>query len=206
MLMACGGEEPSPDHADRTARTASPLDSAVSPTTDPDTAPPASPSSRPDPRDSSVARPGAGPGWSGGAWRAEPADLVTVTAVRAAAHEGYDRFVLELEGPTAPGYDVVWLDRAPTRCGSGRPVDVEAPHVLRIRLPRARAHTEEGVPTPGRRELRPELPSLRSAVLTCDFEGQVEWILGVERRVPVRVLALDAPGRLVVDLAHRPEP
>ena len=40
----------------------------------------------------------------------------------------------------------------------------------------------------------------------CDFEGQVEWVLGVVAAGPYRVL--DSPGgglgRVVVDIRHRP--
>jgi len=40
--------------------------------------------------------------------------------------------------------------------------------------------------------------------LVCDFEGQVEWVLGVVAAGPYRVLASPGPGRLVVDIRHRP--
>ena len=45
----------------------------------------------------------------------------------------------------------------------------------------------------------------RSAAMPATrSEGQVEWVLGVVAAGPYRVLASPGPGRLVVDIRHRP--
>jgi hypothetical protein len=48
------------------------------------------------------------------------------------------------------------------------------------------------------------LPSVREAKLVCDFEGQVEWVLGVTRRAPYRVTELTGPARLLLDVKQGP--
>jgi hypothetical protein len=44
---------------------------------------------------------------------------------------------------------------------------------------------------------------LKELKLICDFEGQVEWLLGLAARNGYRVLELTEPPRLVVDVRHR---
>jgi hypothetical protein len=43
---------------------------------------------------------------------------------------------------------------------------------------------------------------VQQLVLTCDFEGQVEWVAGVAAPNPYRLLQLGEPSRLVVDINH----
>lgn len=126
--------------------------------------------------------------------------MTTVTAARAARNDGYERFVIEFEGDTVPGYHLEYVDRPVRQCGSGNPVALEGDGWLRIRLEPARAHTDAGEPTIGERRLRPGQPVIREAVLTCDFEGQVEWVLGVASPNAYRVMELGSPARLVVDV------
>jgi hypothetical protein len=56
---------------------------------------------------------------------ADPAapEGLTVTAVRAAHHEGYDRVVFELSGSGTPGWSVEYVE-TPSDQGSGEAVDV----------------------------------------------------------------------------------
>jgi hypothetical protein len=51
-------------------------------------------------------------------------------------------------------------------------------------------------------EQRPELPVLLQLEPTCDFEGEVSWVLGVKAPNRYRVLELKDPPRLVVDVRH----
>lgn len=140
--------------------------------------------------------------WTAGIVRVERpgVGMTTVTAVRIARNDGYERFVIELGGDTVPGYHVEYVDRPVRQCGSGEPVPLEGDGWLQIRLEPARAHTEEGQPTVTERRLRPAQPVVREAVLTCDFEGHVEWVLGVSSPNPYRILELRSPARLVVDV------
>jgi hypothetical protein len=122
-------------------------------------------------------------------------------AVRTGQHEGYDRLVLEFEGGV-PSYTVRFAERQLHQCGSGFPIEVDAPHTFQIELQSVAAHDEEGRPTVEDRDRKPGLGVLRSARLTCDFEGVVEWVLGLDHRTEFRVFRLDEPTRLVVDLRH----
>lgn len=143
--------------------------------------------------------------WTAGITRVERphVGMTTLAAVRIARNDGYERFVMELGGDTVPGYHVEYVDRPVRQCGSGDPIPLEGDGWLMIRLEPARAHTEAGAPTVRERRRRPGQPVILEAVLTCDFEGQVEWVLGVSSPNPYRVLELGSPARLVIDVRSR---
>jgi len=124
--------------------------------------------------------------------------------VRAARHAGYDRIVFQFEAGV-PGYHLEYVDRPVLRCGSGEPVTIAGDGWLRVRLEPAAAHDDQGRATIAERDRKRkiELGVLRELVLTCDFEGQVIWVLGVAAPNRYRVLELDGPPRLVVDVRHR---
>ena len=127
---------------------------------------------------------------------------VTLTAVRAARQEGFDRVVFEFAGDTLPGYHLEYVDRPIIRCGSGEPTEVEGQGWLQVRLNGAQAHTDAGKPTVAPRERKLELGVLRELEHTCDFEGEVTWVLGLQKPNRFRVLELKAPTRLVVDVRN----
>jgi hypothetical protein len=124
---------------------------------------------------------------------------VLMTAVRSAAHDGFDRIVLEF-ADGLPGFRVEYVDGAAYQCGSGEAARVEGAHRLRLRVEPAAAHTEAGAATVADRDRRPDLPVLVALALTCDFEAQVEWVAGLRSRRGFRVLELAQPPRLVVDV------
>jgi len=49
--------------------------------------------------------------------------------------------------------------------------------------------------------LAPGYPSLKEARQTCDFEGEVSWVIGTELRF-FTVDYLAGPTRLVIDVYH----
>jgi hypothetical protein len=126
--------------------------------------------------------------------------VATLSAARVARHDGFDRFVLEFEGSDLPSYHVEYVDRPVRQCGSGEVVDVAGDGWLLIRLEPARAHDDQGHATLAERRARPQLPVLIETRLLCDFEAQIEWVLGVASPNPYRVLELTRPVRLVVDV------
>lgn len=141
--------------------------------------------------------------WTAGVTRVERTyvGVGTVVATRIARHDDFERLVLELAaGDTVPGYHVEYVDRPVRQCGSGNPVELAGDAWLSVRLEPARAHTEEGQSTIGERRLRPAQPVVLEAVLTCDFEAQVEWVLGVSSPNRYRVLELTDPARLIIDI------
>ncbi|HLA12881.1 MAG TPA: hypothetical protein VJ023_20010 [Pyrinomonadaceae bacterium] len=116
-------------------------------------------------------------------------------------HEQFDRIVFEFAN-SAPGYHIEYVDRPVRSCGSGEVVELSGDGYLLIRLTPARAHTEEGNPTIAERERTLNLTILKQAKLICDFEAQVEWALGLSSPNRYRVLELQNPSRLVVDIKH----
>jgi hypothetical protein len=122
--------------------------------------------------------------------------------VRAAAHEGFDRVVFEFDGAEMPSYHIEYIDKPARACGSGNVVPLKGDGWLEIRFSPAAAHTEDGEPTVKNREQSPNLKIIREMKSTCDFEAEVEWVLGVSSPNKYRVLELKNPTRLAVDIKH----
>jgi hypothetical protein len=122
--------------------------------------------------------------------------------VRVGRNPGFDRVVFEFEGTRLPGYRLEYIDGPARRCGSGDEVRLLGQGLLQVRLEPARAHTEAGRETMTEREMKPGLPVLLELEQVCDFEGQVEWVLGTRGPHRYRVMELQAPTRLVVDVRH----
>lgn len=121
---------------------------------------------------------------------------------RASANAGFDRIVLEFAGDQIPAYHIEYVDAPITRCGSGETVEIEGDARLLIRLSSTNAHRETGQPSVIERSQRPDLPVVRELTLVCDFEGQVDWVLGVTAPNRYRVMELVEPARLIVDVRH----
>jgi hypothetical protein len=127
--------------------------------------------------------------------------MARLTEVRVAAHPGYERVVFELAGTTLPGWHVEYVDEPVRQCGSGDPTPIAGDAWLEVRMTPAQAHDDDGKATAGPRELHPALPVIREVESTCDFEGEVTWVLGVSKPNRYRVLELTDPARLVIDVA-----
>ncbi|MEV5889974.1 AMIN-like domain-containing (lipo)protein [Nonomuraea fuscirosea] len=128
----------------------------------------------------------------------EPA---VVTGVRFAAHDGYDRLVVDLKGGI-PGYSVNWVDEF-VQDGSGKPMGVRGGAYLQLTLFPANAHDEDGEPTwSGGPVYAAGLANLADVVRTGDFEGRVGIGLALDRRAAFQVTEHRSPNRLVLDVAH----
>jgi len=123
----------------------------------------------------------------------------TLRSVRAGEHAEFDRVVFEFEGAQLPGYQLEYVDEA-IQCGSGNPVTVAGKARLQVTFTPAKAHTDAGQPTVATRELRPALPVVQELERTCDFEGEVTWVLGNASPRKYRVMELREPSRIVVDV------
>jgi hypothetical protein len=163
---------------------------------------------RPDsaPRDSAAAPPPAATGWAvaprqGGSATAR----ATLRGLRAASNpEGFDRLVLDFGTDAVPRWRVGYAARPPFRCGSGQAAQVEGARFLGVRLQGTQAHDDQGQPTVRQRELPLNMPVMRAMVMTCDFEGEVELVVGVAAGNPYRVMELANPTRLVIDVQRQP--
>ncbi|NNF58491.1 MAG: hypothetical protein HKN04_09635 [Rhodothermaceae bacterium] len=134
----------------------------------------------------------------------------TLLSLRAAAHDasesassiGYDRVVFTFDD-LVPGYRIAYVGTSVYHCGSGEPVSVAGDGWLEVEFFPAAAHTDETYePTITEPWLPDTLPLLRDASMTCDFEGYVTWVLGLDAAIPYRVLELTDPARLVLDVQH----
>lgn len=128
---------------------------------------------------------------------------VLLKAVRTGRHESFDRVVFEFEGNVVPGYQIEYVDKPVRDCGQGAVVPIAGDGFLMIRLQPSNAHTEAGEASVQNRQQTPNLPILKELKLICDFEAEVQWILGLASPNRYRVLELTSPARLVVDIAHK---
>ncbi|MFJ2833847.1 MULTISPECIES: AMIN-like domain-containing (lipo)protein [Nocardia] len=128
----------------------------------------------------------------------------TVGAVRSGRHDCFDRLVVDLSGPL-PGYRVGYVDTV-AMDGSGAAVPLRGGAYLQVMV-QAPAYDAEGNSTyrpANRAELVDvgDYPTFRQASWAGSFEGQTTLGLGVRARLPFRVLTLDDPARVVIDVAH----
>ncbi len=124
---------------------------------------------------------------------------VALREVRSARNEGFDRVVFQFDGDQVPGYHLEYIDKPVIKCGSGDPTPIAGQGWLQVRMTPAQAHAD-GQVTVAERERKPKLPVLEELELTCDFEGEVTWVLGVKHPNKYRVMELKEPTRLVVDV------
>lgn len=122
--------------------------------------------------------------------------------VRTAQHEVYDRVTFEFESAEMPSYHIEYIDKPVRACGSGEVINLKGDGWLEIRFQPANAHTEKGEPTMEKRELTPNHTILKELKQTCDFEADVTWVLGVSIPNKYRVLELENPTRLAIDIKH----
>ena len=127
--------------------------------------------------------------------------MTVLEEVRVARHAGFDSVVFQFS-EEVPGYHLEYVDRPVRQCASGNPVEIAGDGWLAVRLEPSQAHDDQGRATVQERERMPGLPVLEELQVTCDFEGQVEWVLGVASPNRFRVMELSDPARLVVDVRH----
>ena len=134
--------------------------------------------------------------------KAAPRAVALLTDVRAARHDGFDRIVFEFGSGSPPGYHLEYIDKPVRKCGSGDATPIAGDGWLEVRIEPAHAHTPSGAPTIREREQQLDLEVIKELEQTCDFEATVSWVVGVKRPNRYRVLTLNEPLRLVVDVKH----
>lgn len=123
------------------------------------------------------------------------------TDVRYAAHSDYDRVVFDFTD-NAPGYVIMYVDPPILADGSGNEVEVEGAAFLQVRFSTAQAHDDAGNSTVAEMEIMPGLDSIVEIQQTGDFEGYVTWVLGLPEELDFRVIDLEDPTRVAVDIGH----
>ena len=127
---------------------------------------------------------------------------LTVTAVRVARQDGYDRVVFELAGKAAgqAGWRVEYVDE-PASQGSGDPVDVAGDAALSVTITGTGYPMDTGQEEVGDDPALPgDLQVVEDVVLGAVFEGQYEAFVGTSGELPFRVFRLSDPERVVVDV------
>lgn len=131
--------------------------------------------------------------------------FLTVTDIRVAEHDRYDRVVFDLDGTGSgrPGWRVEYVDQA-TDDGSGHAVEVDGDAILRVSLSGTATPTDSGVEEfPGDRIEPDDTESVNEIVYRYWFEGYTTAFLGIdEGKRPFRVFLLEDPTRVVVDVQH----
>ena len=118
-------------------------------------------------------------------------------------HEGFDRIVFEFE-EGLPGYRIQYVEPPIRGEFSGLPVEIAGNAFLRVSFRSAAGFDPStGEPTyHGPLEIATGLPSLLEAEGTGDFEGVLTWVLGLAEEVDFRVLELEDPFRVAIDVAQ----
>lgn len=125
------------------------------------------------------------------------------TGVRASAHDGYDRIVIEHAGSGHPGFLAEYATEA-LAPGSGHPADQDAPVYLAVH-PVGLAGPED-VDTDAALPNGYTVTELNTTVATgvtthLPFEAASSYYVGLDTERPYRVFTLDDPARLVIDIA-----
>jgi hypothetical protein len=128
--------------------------------------------------------------------------IANITDVRIGEHDGYDRVVFEFEQGT-PEFT---LDRATPpfiQDGSGEPVDVEGTSFLGLTMRGGTKQTDAGTSSyDGPTDFDAGMPGLVHLIEGGDFERQSTWYFGLAAESCVRVLVLEDPPRVVIDIEH----
>jgi len=122
-----------------------------------------------------------------------------VTGVRVGTGPGYDRFVIEFDGPV-PAVDVA-PQSAPTfnQGASGQQVVILGQSGILVTVNHTSAATTYSGPT----DFKPGYPVLAEARQTQDFERVYSWGLGLNlppRTSCIHVYTLTGPDRVVIDI------
>jgi hypothetical protein len=129
---------------------------------------------------------------------------VTVIDIRIGRHDHFDRVVFEVGGSGTPGWDVRYVDAASSQA-SGRPMEVAGNDILQVTLTGVGYPTDTGIdewsgPNP--------LSVAGTEVVTevvwdTTFEGTSVAFVGTDAQVPFRVYLLQAPARVVLEVADQ---
>ena len=134
----------------------------------------------------------------------------TLADVRVATHEDYDRITFEFSG-VLPAYQVKPATPPLSIDPSGEPLALDGQVFIDVvfRDASARYSFEASggqigaPPYDGADRVTPQFEILRQAAQRGDFEAVLIWTLGASTSTCLRVLELQSPPRLAIDLAHQ---
>lgn len=139
----------------------------------------------------------------------------TIDNVLLLSGEGFDRFLVTFrsDAPAFPGYSLDYADSPATDCAadpSESSFDSDGEAYLKLTISAVRGHEDDGTNTSGPRTIRGGSEHVMAAHKTCDFEGVAEWVFDLSARHAYRIMELQGPSRLLIDIQHpftpMPEP
>jgi hypothetical protein len=128
---------------------------------------------------------------------------VTVSDVRLAAQDGFDRIVFDVGGAGTPGWNVRYVED-PIEPGRGEPVQLEGDAVLQVEITGAGYPFETGIDefSSAGTISAAGTGSVTEIEFLATFEGVTTAFAGVQAEAPFRVYLLENPMRVVVEVAH----
>jgi len=135
--------------------------------------------------------------------------VALLRAVRVGAHTeegGFDRVVFEFTN-RIPTWDVRYVSKPVLEDPSGMVVPLAGSYAIQVRMFPASGvdFSNPGgyvVVYTGPNRINVGTPEITEVVRTGDFEAVLNWTIGTRHLLPFRVSTLNAPPRLVVDVAH----
>ncbi|EPD72559.1 hypothetical protein HMPREF1478_01303 [Actinomyces sp. HPA0247] len=126
----------------------------------------------------------------------DPAKALALTGIRAAAHEGFTRVVLEFSGEGTPGvWSAAWADEAVEQ-GRGLPIQVEGGAVLDLVI--------DGTPMTASNTAYPSGTHTRAGDLDIvsdgSFEDNTHVVIGAPTAREFQIGFLSNPVRMVIDI------
>ena len=127
--------------------------------------------------------------------------LANVTDVRVGTAAGYDRLVIQFDGPV-PAYSVTPQgSSAFLQDASGQTLQLQGSSGVKIVVRGASGTDPNGKRTfTGSQDLKPGYPALKEARQVGDFERVFSWGLGLSQPACLQVSTLSGPDRLVIDV------
>jgi hypothetical protein len=120
-----------------------------------------------------------------------------VVTIRTGTHSGYDRITVEFQNGIPASVDIAPQNSAAfTQSPSGQPVTLAGSAGILVTLHGADEHTAYSGPT----DFKTGYPVLVETRQVQDFEGTVQWGLGLTTAACYRGFFLANPSRLVIDI------
>lgn len=123
----------------------------------------------------------------------------TLTAIDIGLHDGFERIVFRFSDHV-PGLRLQPSPGPFAADGSGKPVEVDGNAFLALRMT-ANGHDEDGQPNVPMRIRGPKGHSVVEIVRLGDYEAVLSFAIGLEAPQTFRVLQLQNPPRIAIDIS-----
>jgi len=125
--------------------------------------------------------------------------VIFVDGVRTGTHTGYDRITIEFQNGSPSKVDLSTQSNPHfTQGASGQPVILRGNAGILVTITTADEHTAYGGPT----DFKTNYTVLVEARQVQDFEGTVQWGLGLSKAACYRAFFIANPVRLVIDVQN----